>query len=62
MKTKTYKWGLETYTFYKPRANKWKQVPLISFIIATGFLPGPNFIGLPVLKLIQKLNPFWVYK
>ncbi len=54
-----YKWGNFYGETYKPKVNRKRQVGLLGMIGLTTLLPGPNILGLGLLKLI----PFgWVYR
>jgi hypothetical protein len=47
---------------YDPKMNK-KRLGLIGgFLLLTGSIPGPNFIGVGLLKVITKLDPLWFYR
>lgn len=62
MKTKTIKWGDKTWEFYKPQYDRKKQLGLGIFIVATGLIPGPNFIGAVATKILLKVNPLFLFK
>ena len=46
---------------YKPKVNRKRQFGLMGMIVAFGFLPGPNFIGAAITKMILKVNPLFMY-
>ena len=53
-----YKWGNFQGETYNPKAKLPKQLILGSLLLSTGAIPGPNFLGIFLIKLI----PFgWVY-
>jgi len=53
-----YKWGDRTWEFYKPKVNRKKQGLLFTGLLLTGLIPGPNFLGIFLMKFI---NPGWMY-
>ena len=62
MKTEKYTWGNRSWEFYRPKLNRKRQFGILGIILATGLLPGPNFVGALITKVILKLNPLFLYK
>ena len=47
---------------YKPKRNKKKLGLLGSVVVLLGFIPGPNVLGIGIVKAVNKFSPIWIYQ
>lgn len=60
MKTKKYKWGLNSYEVYKPKRNKIKLGFIFGFLGVLIITPFTNWLSIPLFKVLNKF-PMWIY-